>query len=125
MRKRALVIPWAVAALVVMIIALPVGLGPIPIVPTAGAAGPSSPSPVPVGTTAAADLVPTTFKAEQRLPFQAPVELRSENGTLRTAFNVEPRTFSVAGAKVKGYSYQATTSARRCEPTPGIRSGST
>lgn len=106
MRKRTLVIPWAVAALVVMIIALPVGLGPIPTVPTAGAAGPSSPSPVPVGTTAAADLVATTFKAEQRLPFQAPVELRSENGTLRTAFNVEPTTFSVAGAKIKGYSYQ-------------------
>ena len=106
MRKRTLVIPWAVAALVVMIIALPIGLGPIPTVPTAGAAGPSSPSPVPVGTTAAADLVATTFKAEQRLPFQAPVELRSENGTLRTAFNVEPTTFSVAGAKIKGYSYQ-------------------
>jgi FtsP/CotA-like multicopper oxidase with cupredoxin domain len=106
MRKRALVIPWAVAALVVMIIALPAGLGPTPTVPTAGAAGPSSPSPIPIGTTAAADLVPTTFKAEQRLPFQAPVELRSENGTLRTAFNVEPTTFSVAGAKIKGYSYQ-------------------
>jgi suppressor of ftsI len=106
MRKRALVIPWAVAALVVMIIALPVGLGPTPTAPTAGAAGPGSPSPIPVGTTAAADLVPTTFKAEQRLPFQAPVELRSENGTLRTAFNVEPTTFSVAGAKIKGYSYQ-------------------
>ena len=93
MRTRALIIPSAVAALVVMIIALAIGLGPVPTLPTARAAGPSSPSPIPVSTTAAADLVPTTFKAEQRLPFQAPVELRSENGTLRTAFNVEPTTF--------------------------------
>jgi FtsP/CotA-like multicopper oxidase with cupredoxin domain len=105
MRRRALVIPWAVVGLIVFILALVIGLGPIQTLPKAAGAGPSSPSST-AGATSAAELVPTTFKAEQRRPFEAPVELRPANGQLRTAFTVEPTTFSVAGAKIKGYAYQ-------------------
>jgi suppressor of ftsI len=105
MRRRALVIPWAVVGIMVFILALVIGLGPIQTLPKAAGAGPSSPSST-AGATSAGELVPTTFKAEQRRPFEAPVELRSANGQLRTAFTVEPTTFSVAGAKIKGYAYQ-------------------
>ena len=43
---------------------------------------------------------------EQRNCSQPPAELRSANGPPRTAFTVEPTTFTVAGAKVRGYAYQ-------------------
>jgi FtsP/CotA-like multicopper oxidase with cupredoxin domain len=121
MRTRALVIPWAVAAVVVLIVAAVIGFGPIPTLPKAGAAGPRSPSLIPVATTAAAERVPTTFEAEQGLRFQAPVELRSANGQLRTAFMVEPTTFSVAGAKIKGYAFQG----NYIGPTLRVRPGDT
>ena len=50
--------------------------------------------------------VPTTFPTEQHQPFEAPPELKSENGLLETTFDVQPTTFNVAGAKVRGYAYQ-------------------
>ncbi|HEY6687693.1 MAG TPA: multicopper oxidase domain-containing protein, partial [Propionibacteriaceae bacterium] len=106
MRTRALVIPSAVVGLVVFIImAVVIGVGPTLRPPTAAGAAPSSPSPNPAGKPAN-ESVPTTFKTEQRRPFQAPIELQSENGALRTAFTVEPTTFPVAGAMIKGYAYQ-------------------
>jgi suppressor of ftsI len=106
MRTRALVIPLAVVGLVVFIImAVVIGVGPTVRPPTAAGVAPSSPSPKPADR-AADESVPTTFKTEQRRPFEAPVELQSENGMLRTAFTVEPTTFPVAGATIKGYAYQ-------------------
>jgi suppressor of ftsI len=106
MRTRALVIPWAAVGLVVFIImAVVIGVGPALRPPTAAGAAPSSPSPNPAGSPAE-EHVPTTFKTEQRRPFQAPIELQSENGVLRTTFTVEPTTFPVAGAMIKGYAYQ-------------------
>ena len=39
-------------------------------------------------------------------PFQPPPELISQNGLLETTFNVQPTTFNVAGAEVRGYAYQ-------------------
>jgi suppressor of ftsI len=106
MRTRALVIPWAVVGLVVFIImAVIIGVGPTLRPPTAAGAAPSSPSPNPAGSPAD-ESVPTTFKTEQRRPFEAPIELQSDNGVLRTAFTVEPTTFPVAGAMIKGYAYQ-------------------
>jgi suppressor of ftsI len=120
MRTRALVIPWAVVALVVLILALVIGLGPAHTLQTAVGAGPTSPSTSP-NTVPGEQPVPTTFEAEQRRPFQAPVELRSDNGTLRTAFTVEQTTFSAAGAKVKGYAYQG----NYIGPTLRVRPGDT
>ena len=35
-----------------------------------------------------------------------PPELISQNGLLETRFDVQPTTFSVAGAEVRGYAYQ-------------------
>jgi len=81
-------------------------ISPVRTLPKADAAGPPSPSLIPVATNPAEEQVPTTFHTEQRQPLQAPVELRSANRQLRTAFTVEPTTFTVAGAKVKGYAYQ-------------------
>jgi suppressor of ftsI len=110
MRTRALIITGAVAALVVLVVALVIGLGQNGTQPAAVAARtPGSPSGSPSSTQGVATAeapVQTTFKAEQRRPFEAPVELRSANGLLRTAFTVEPTTFTVAGAKVRGYAYQ-------------------
>ena len=110
MRTRALIITGTVAALVVLVVALVIGLGQNGTPPAAVAAGtPGSPSGSPSSAQAAAPAeapVQTTFKTEQRQPFEAPVELRSANGLLRTAFTVEPTTFTVAGAKVRGYAYQ-------------------
>jgi suppressor of ftsI len=65
----------------------------------------ATPSP---GDTPSADLpdVPTTFSTVQRQPFAAPPELTSENGLLETTFDVQPTTFDVAGARVRGYAYQ-------------------
>ena len=93
MRTRALLIPWVVAALAVFIVAFVIS--PVRTLPKADAAGPPSPSLIPVATNPAEEQVPTTFHTEQRQPLQAPVELRSANRQLRTA-----------GAKVKGYAYQ-------------------
>ena len=104
MPTRALVIPWVVAVLAVFIVAFVIS--PVRTLPKADAAGPPSPSSIPVATNPAEEQVPTTFHTEQLQPFQAPVELRSANRQLRTAFTVEPTTFTVAGAKVKGYAYQ-------------------
>ena len=50
--------------------------------------------------------VETTFPTQQRQPFQAPAELTSKNGVLKTTFNVQPTTFDVAGAQVQGFAYQ-------------------
>ena len=50
--------------------------------------------------------VETTFPTQQRQPFQPPPELISQNGLLETTFNVQPTTFNVAGAEVRGYAYQ-------------------
>jgi FtsP/CotA-like multicopper oxidase with cupredoxin domain len=65
----------------------------------------SSPSP---GGTSLTDQqeVQTTFRTEQRQPFQPPPELISQNGLLETTFDVQPMTFTVAGAEVRGYAYQ-------------------
>jgi hypothetical protein len=93
MRTRALLIPWVVAALAVFIVAFVIS--PVRTLPKADAAGPPSPSLIPVATNPAEEQVPTTFHTEQRQPLQAPVELRSANRQLRTAFTVEPTTFTV------------------------------
>ena len=125
MRTRALIITGAVAAIVILVVALAIGLGRNGTPPAAVAAGtPGSPSVSPSSSQAAAPAeapVQTTFKTEQRRPFEAPVELRSANGQLRTAFTVEPTTFSVAGAKVKGYAYQG----NYIGPTLRVRPGDT
>jgi len=125
MRTRALIITGAVAAIVILVVAVAIGLGRNGTPPAAVAAGtPGSPSASPSSSQAAAPAeapVQTTFKTEQRRPFEAPVELRSANGQLRTAFTVEPTTFSVAGAKVKGYAYQG----NYIGPTLRVRPGDT
>ena len=65
------------------------------------------PSPSPSGTSLADQHeVETTFPTQQRQPFQPPPELISQNGLLETTFNVQPTTFNVAGAEVRGYAYQ-------------------
>jgi FtsP/CotA-like multicopper oxidase with cupredoxin domain len=67
----------------------------------------ASPSPSANGKTSTDQHhVPTTFPTQQHLPFEAPTELKSENGLLETTFDVQPTTFNVAGAKVRGYAYQ-------------------
>ena len=68
----------------------------------------SSPSP---SDTSLADQheVETTFPTQQRQPFQPPPELISQNGLLETTFNVEPTTFNVAGAEVRGYATKASS----------------
>jgi suppressor of ftsI len=64
-------------------------------------------SPSPSGTSLADQHeVETTFPTQQRQPFQPPPELISQNGLLETTFNVQPTTFNVAGAEVRGYAYQ-------------------
>jgi hypothetical protein len=78
----------------------------LPTAHTAAAATPTRSPSVTPNVNPGEDLVPATFAAKQRLPFQPPVELQSANGQLRTAFSVEPTTFSVAGAQVKGYAFQ-------------------
>ena len=50
--------------------------------------------------------VQTTFRTEQRQPFQPPPELISQNGLLETTFDVQSTTFTVAGSEVRGYAYQ-------------------
>jgi FtsP/CotA-like multicopper oxidase with cupredoxin domain len=57
-------------------------------------------------TDAAAPVVDTTFSTQQGQPFSEPPVLRSEGGVLSTTFDVAPTTFEVAGAQVKGMSYQ-------------------
>ena len=64
-------------------------------------------SPSPSGTSLADQHeVETTFPTHQHQPFQPPPELISQNGLLETTFNVQPTTFNVAGAEVRGYAYQ-------------------
>ena len=65
----------------------------------------SSPSPSGTSLTDQHE-VETTFRTQQRQPFQPPPELISQNGLLETTFNVQPTTFNVAGAEVRGYAYQ-------------------
>jgi suppressor of ftsI len=50
--------------------------------------------------------VPTTFPALQREPFEAPPELSSKDGLLETTFTAQSTTFDVAGAQIKGLSFQ-------------------
>ena len=125
MRTRALVpVPVAVG-LTVVVITLGLDLGHDRPLPTARTRQPlprrrgaqsATPRPIPKE-----DLVPATFAAKQRLPFQPPVELQSANGQLRTAFSVEPTTFDVAGAKIKGYAFQG----QYIGPTLRVRPGDT
>src|SRR4029450_5442373 len=61
----------------------------------------ATPPPADTSSAAVPD-VPTTFSTVQRQPFAAPPELTSENGLLETTFDVQPTTFDVAGAKVRG-----------------------
>jgi suppressor of ftsI len=64
-------------------------------------------SPSPSGTSMTDQQeVQTTFRTEQRQPFQPPAELISQDGLLETTFDVQPTTFTVAGAEVRGYAYQ-------------------
>ena len=109
MRTRALIIIGAVVGVIIIVVAIAIGFGQNGTPPKALAAAtpgsPGGPSPA-QGATPADEPVPTSFKTEQRQPFEAPVELRSADRQLRTAFTVEPTTFTVAGAKVKGYAYQ-------------------
>jgi suppressor of ftsI len=124
MRTRRLVpIPVAVA-LPVVVITLGLGLGEnraLHTAHTAAAATPTSSPSLAPDALPGDERVPATFQTEQRLPFQPPVELQSANGQLRTAFNVEPTTFSVAGTQVKGYSFQG----QYIGPTLRVRPGDT
>jgi len=124
MRTRALVpVPVAVG-LTVVVITLGLDLGhdrPLPTAHTAAAATPTRSPSVTPNLKPGEDLVPATFAAKQRLPFQPPVELQSANGQLRTAFSVEPTTFDVAGAKIKGYAFQG----QYIGPTLRVRPGDT
>jgi FtsP/CotA-like multicopper oxidase with cupredoxin domain len=103
-------VPTPVAfGLIVVVLTVGLSIGQNRALPTAHPAAAATPtsSPSPDSSTLPGDeRVPATFKTEQRLPFQPPVELQSANGQLRTPFNVEPTTFSVAGTQVKGYSFQ-------------------
>jgi FtsP/CotA-like multicopper oxidase with cupredoxin domain len=124
MRTRALVpVPVAVG-LTVVAITLALDLGHdrrLPTAHTAAAATPTRSPSVTPNLKPGEDLVPATFAAKQRLPFQPPVELQSANGQLRTAFSVEPTTFDVAGAKIKGYAFQG----QYIGPTLRVRPGDT
>ena len=124
MRARALVpVPVAVG-LTVVVITLGLGLGnnrTLPTARTAAAATPSSSPAASPDTIPKDERVPATFPTEQRLPFQPPVELQSANGQLQTEFSVEPTTFSVAGAQVKGYAFQG----QYIGPTLRVRPGDT
>jgi len=110
MRARALVIAGVAVALVLLVTAPVVGPAHDHLLPPAAGAGTPSPrsstSSPSLDTSTGEGTVPTTFKTQQRLPFEAPVELSSANGQLRTTFTVEPTTFSVAGAKIKGYAFR-------------------
>ena len=121
MRARALVpVPVAVG-LTVVVITLGLGLGnnrTLPTARTAAAATPSSRPAASADTIPKDERVPATFPTEQRLPFQPPVELQSANGQLQTEFSVEPTTFSVAGAQVKGYAFQGQYIGPRCGSVP-------
>jgi suppressor of ftsI len=67
----------------------------------------ASPSPSPSGAPPADQQeVLTTFPTQQHQPFAPPPELTSEGGLLEASFDVQPTTFDVAGAKVRGYAYQ-------------------
>jgi FtsP/CotA-like multicopper oxidase with cupredoxin domain len=106
------------------VITLGLGLGnnrTLPTARTAAAATPSSSPPASPDTIPKDERVPATFPTEQRLPFQPPVELQSANGQLQTEFSVEPTTFSVAGAQVKGYAFQG----QYIGPTLRVRPGDT
>jgi FtsP/CotA-like multicopper oxidase with cupredoxin domain len=106
------------------VITLGLGLGENRTLSTTGtavAATPTSSPSVAPNALPGDERVPATFQTEQRLPFQPPVELQSANGQLRTAFNVEPTTFSVAGTQVKGYSFQG----QYIGPTLRVRPGDT
>ncbi|QWZ09360.1 multicopper oxidase family protein [Nocardioides panacis] len=50
--------------------------------------------------------VPTTFPAEQYRPYAPPPVIRSVHGLLETTFTVRPKTFRVAGKRVRGLTYQ-------------------
>ena len=124
MRTRALVPAPVAVALTVVVITLGLDLGQNRTLPTAHTAAAATPTSSPSLTPSAIpgdERVPATFPAEQRLPFQPPVELQSANGQLRTAFNVEPTTFSVAGAKIKGYAFRG----QYIGPTLRVRPGDT
>lgn len=65
--------------------------------------------------------VPTTFATVQRRPFREPPRIRSHDGVLRTTFTTRRTTFDVAGARIRGYSYQG----RFLGPTLVVRPGDT
>jgi len=65
--------------------------------------------------------VPTTFPTVQHRPFRSPVEIRSHHGVLRTTFTAKPTTFTVAGARIRGYAFQG----RFMGPTLRVRPGDT
>ena len=98
--RRAGVVAGAVVVVIVVVIAIALAVNLNRSTPT----GSDSPSQGRSATNSEGD-VPTTFPAQQRQPFQAPPVLRSQNGVLETTFTVQTTTFKVAGAEIKGFSY--------------------
>ena len=65
------------------------------------------PSPEPQGSAlTSVPRVPTTFATQQHRPYSPPPVIRSVNGVLATTFTVRPKTFDVAGKRVRGLTYQ-------------------
>jgi suppressor of ftsI len=96
---------WGVAGAVVVVTAVVIAVAlAVNLNRPSQPAGLVSPNQGSSATSSGGD-VPTTFPAQQRQPFQAPPELRSENGVLETTFTVQTTTFTVAGAEIKGFAY--------------------
>ena len=96
---------WGVAGAVVVVTAVVIAVAlAVNLNRPSQPAGSVSPNQASSATSSGGD-VPTTFPAQQRQPFQAPPELRSENGVLETTFTVQTTTFTVAGAEIKGFAY--------------------
>ena len=114
--RRAGVVAGAVVVVIVVVIAIALAVNLNRSTPT----GSDSPSQGRSATNSEGDVgVPTTFPAQQRQPFQAPPVLRSQNGVLETTFTVQTTTFKVAGAEIKGFSYDG----RADRPYPSRAAG--
>jgi FtsP/CotA-like multicopper oxidase with cupredoxin domain len=89
-----------------------------------GLAGHAGTAPVPAVRDAAAyrgHRVPTTFPTVQHRPFRQPAEIHSHHGVLHATFTARPTTFTVAGARVRGYSFKG----HFMGPTLRVRPGDT
>ena len=109
---------WVVAGAVVVVTAVVIAVAlAVNLNRPSQPAGSVSPDQGSSATSSGGD-VPTTFPAQQRQPFQAPPELRSENGVLETTFTVQTTTFTVAGARSRASPTMASSSAPPCTYSP-------